>query len=55
VQEFHDQTIEQQQKMIAQERGFQVMEHSHVVYGRCLNPDCEYRPEPMMTRRKHEG
>ena len=54
VQEFHDKAIEQRQKAIAQERGFQILEHSHVLYGRCLTPECEYRPEPMMTRRKRE-
>ncbi len=43
VQEFHDEAIEQQQKWIAAEHGFEVVEHSHILYGRCTKNPCEHR------------
>ncbi len=52
VQEFHDEVIEQRQQAIAQERGFQVLAHSHVLYGPCLNPDCTYRPGSPLDKEK---
>lgn len=44
VQEFHDNTIEQRQHALALERGFALIEHSHVLYARCTRTDCEHRP-----------
>lgn len=43
VQEFHDEAIEQRQKWIAAEHGFEVVEHSHILYGRCSKNPCEHR------------
>ncbi|WP_182283134.1 ferric iron uptake transcriptional regulator [Comamonas testosteroni] len=42
VQEFHDDTIEQRQRLLARTHGFAIVEHSHTLYGRCLKPDCEH-------------
>ena len=39
VVEFVDDTIEKRQRDIAREHGFQILEHSLVIYGRCAN--CE--------------
>ena len=41
VQEFHDAVIEQRQKLLARSHGFAIVEHSHILYGRCIKPDCE--------------
>jgi len=43
VQEFHDEAIEQQQNMVARKFGFEVIEHSLILYGRCVKPQCEHR------------
>ncbi len=43
VQEFHDDAIEQRQRLIAVEHGFEVIEHSHILYGRCTTTPCEHR------------
>lgn len=43
VQEFHDDLIEQRQRSIAREFGFEVIEHAHVLYGQCTNTHCEHR------------
>lgn len=43
VQEFHDDKIEQRQRSLAREFGFEVIEHSHILYGRCNKPQCEHR------------
>ncbi len=43
VQEFHDEAVEQRQRLIASEHGFEVVEHSHILYGRCTTPQCEHR------------
>ena len=39
VEEFYDETIEQQQIMIAKTRGYEVTDHSLTLYGRCK--DCQ--------------
>ena len=43
VQEFHDEAVEQRQRLIASEHGFDVVEHSHILYGRCTTPQCKHR------------
>lgn len=43
VQEFHDDAIEHRQRAIAVEQGFEVIEHSHILYGRCTTTPCEHR------------
>lgn len=44
VQEFHDDTIEKRQNALAREQGFALIEHSHVLYARCTQTDCEHLP-----------
>ena len=43
VEEFLDPEIEQRQRTIAQERGFELQEHALALYARCTKPQCEYR------------
>ena len=43
VHEFMDSTIEQRQREIARERGFEIGDHSLTIYGRCKDPDCPNR------------
>jgi len=40
VVEFMDETIEERQRVIAEEHGFTIQEHSLVIYGLCDNPAC---------------
>jgi Fur family ferric uptake transcriptional regulator len=42
VQEFHDGVIEQRQKRLAQDYGFDIVEHSHVLYGQCTQAGCRH-------------
>ena len=41
VAEFADEVIERRQREIAKERGFEIEDHSLVIYGRCSNPECQ--------------
>ena len=43
VEEFLDPEIEQRQRAIAQERGFELQEHALALYARCIKPQCEFR------------
>jgi Fur family ferric uptake transcriptional regulator len=43
VEEFVDSAIESRQEEIAARHGFQIKEHSLVLYGRCLRDPCEHR------------
>jgi Fur family ferric uptake transcriptional regulator len=43
VEEFFDPEIEQRQRTIATQRGFELQEHSLALYARCVKTDCEYR------------
>ena len=43
VEEFLDPEIEQRQRAIAQERGFELQEHALALYARCIKPQCEHR------------
>jgi len=45
VEEFFDPQIEQRQRAIASERGFQLQEHSLALYAACTKPDCKYRAQ----------
>jgi Fur family ferric uptake transcriptional regulator len=45
VEEFFDETIEQRQKVIAKERGFDIEAHSLTLYGNCRRADCPFRKE----------
>ncbi|MCW8945626.1 MAG: ferric iron uptake transcriptional regulator [Sedimenticola sp.] len=41
VKEFVDETIEERQQKIADELGFQISEHDLVIYGKCLDDECD--------------
>ena len=43
IEEFCDEEIERRQRIIAQRLGFELAEHSLVLYGRCNRPDCSNR------------
>lgn len=43
VEEFVDAAIEERQKAIAAERGFEIRDHSMILYGHCRQPDCRTR------------
>ncbi|RLJ20065.1 ferric iron uptake transcriptional regulator [bacterium endosymbiont of Escarpia laminata] len=43
VEEFMDATIEERQKEIAAEHGFEMEDHSLIIYGRCNNTSCPGR------------
>jgi len=38
--EFVDDTIEERQKAVAGELGFQIDDHSLIIYGKCIKQDC---------------
>ena len=40
VKEFYDPDIEKRQRRIAEEMGFQLVDHSHVIYGYCDDIAC---------------
>lgn len=42
VEEFYDETIEQQQKAIAETKGFAISDHALIIYGRCIKADCPH-------------
>jgi Fur family ferric uptake transcriptional regulator len=39
--EFYDEVIEERQKAIAKEKGFEMTDHSLYIYGICNNEDCK--------------
>jgi Fur family transcriptional regulator, ferric uptake regulator len=41
VEEFVDNTIEKRQREIAREHGFEMVDHSLIIYGHCGNPKCK--------------
>jgi Fur family ferric uptake transcriptional regulator len=43
VEEFYDAAIEARQRAIAQERGFELADHSLALYAECLKKDCPHR------------
>lgn len=49
VQEFHDEVIEQHQHQAARRLGFELGEHTLILYGRCTKADCEHWPGTAMT------
>ncbi len=40
VEEFIDTTIEKRQREIAKSHGFEMVDHSLIIYGHCNNPKC---------------
>ena len=55
VEEFHDEVIEAHQRRVAMRLGFELGDHTLVLYGRCTKVDCEHRHH-MESRQgcKHE-
>jgi Fur family ferric uptake transcriptional regulator len=43
VEEFYDAEIEQRQRLVAQEHGFTLQDHSLALYAVCSKADCEHR------------
>jgi Fur family transcriptional regulator, ferric uptake regulator len=43
VEEFYDADIEVRQRAVAEQRGFELHEHSLALYARCTKVNCEYR------------
>ena len=52
VTEFHNQIIEQQQVAIAQQQGFELSSHHHVLFGHCLNKNCPQRKQSKKSKKK---
>ncbi|MFZ9177282.1 MAG: ferric iron uptake transcriptional regulator [Burkholderiaceae bacterium] len=44
VEEFFDEKIEDRQKKIAEEKGFQLQEHALALYGHCTKRNCAHKP-----------
>ena len=44
VEEFYDQTIEDRQKTVAGKMGYEIRDHSLVIYGKCVRQNCPNRP-----------
>jgi Fur family ferric uptake transcriptional regulator len=40
VEEFVDDGIEERQKVIAEQHGFEIHDHSMILYGHCRRADC---------------
>ncbi len=40
VEEFFDQAIENRQKVVAEKMGYEIQDHSLVIYGNCSKPNC---------------
>lgn len=53
VEEFLDSGIEERQRTIANQRGFEIQDHSLILYGRCRRADCPSRAEA--AERKTQG
>ena len=43
VEEFFDQAIEDRQKLVAGKMGYEIQDHSLVIYGNCRKPNCPGR------------
>jgi Fur family transcriptional regulator, ferric uptake regulator len=53
VEEFMDAAIEERQKAIAAERGFEIHDHSMILYGHCKRADCPSRAAGSPARKHH--
>lgn len=53
VVEFYDPEIERRQKLVAEQHGFEIVEHALSIYGRCVKKECPYRSgEALPDRQK---
>jgi Fur family ferric uptake transcriptional regulator len=43
VEEFFDQAIEDRQKLVVEKMGYEIQDHSLVIYGTCSKPNCPGR------------
>lgn len=46
VEEFFDESIEAAQRDIASRSGFEISDHSLIIYGRCTRENCPNNPDP---------
>jgi Fur family transcriptional regulator, ferric uptake regulator len=46
VEEFMDSGIEDRQTAVARRLGFDIRDHSLILYGRCERPNCAFRKKP---------
>jgi Fur family ferric uptake transcriptional regulator len=53
VEEFVDVEIEARQKSIAEQRGFEIHDHSMILYGHCKRADCPTRVAGAAARKHH--
>jgi Fur family ferric uptake transcriptional regulator len=53
VEEFVDVEIEERQQAIAAERGFEIHDHSMILYGHCKRADCPARAAGSPARKHH--
>jgi Fur family ferric uptake transcriptional regulator len=53
VEEFVDSSIEERQKAIARERGYELLDHSMILYGRCIS--CRSRTGSPTRKTHHHG
>jgi Fur family ferric uptake transcriptional regulator len=54
IEEFCDEEIERRQQGVARRLGFELAEHSLILYGRCTRPDCSHHHPPESEREKEE-
>ncbi len=45
IEEFVDEVIEERQRSIGERAGFELSEHSLILYGNCKKADCPYRKD----------
>ena len=45
VEEFVDDTIEKCQRKVADKSGFEIVDHSLIIYGRCMRETCPHRDD----------
>ena len=43
IEEFFDQAIEDRQKLVVEKMGYEIQDHSLVIYGNCRRPNCSGR------------
>ncbi len=45
IEEFYDEDIERRQRLVAQQLGYTLAEHSLILYGRCAHAKCAHHPQ----------
>lgn len=54
IEEFCDDEIERRQQRVARRLGFELAEHSLILYGHCARPDCSHHHPPESELEKEE-